>query len=100
MKSAFPDFSRNMRYLPGLPFDSLTVEQAVVQVRTAIAHRTPCFLSTPHLNFLIAAQTNSKFRNSVIQRDLSVTDGMPIVWLAKLMGIPITQRVAGSGVFE
>lgn len=100
MKSARPDFSRNVHCVFGLPFDAVTLEQAVASIRTAIARRTPCFFSTPNLNFLIAGQTNAAFRASVVHSDLSLADGMPIVWLAKLMGIPIAQRVAGSDVFE
>lgn len=100
MKSEFPDFSRNVHCVLGLPFDTLTLEQAVARIRAAVERRTPCFLSTPNLNFLIAGQTQVAFRNSVVRSDLSLADGMPIVWLAKLMGIPITERVAGSDVFE
>ena len=100
MKSKGPDFNRNLHLLLGLPFDAITLDEAVTKVRTAVANRTPCFFSTPNLNFLIAAQTNVAFRNSVIYSDLSLADGMPVIWLAKLMGIPIRERVAGSDVFE
>src|SRR5262249_47191044 len=31
--------------------------------------------------------------------DLSPTDGMPIVWIARLFGLPIRRRVAGSDIF-
>lgn len=84
----------------GLPFDAVTLEGAVAQVRHAVKNRTPLFISTPNLNFLINSQTDAAFRQSVIQSDLSLADGMPIIWLAKLLGIPITQRVAGSTLFE
>lgn len=100
MKSEFPNFSRNVHCMLGLPFDALTLDRVVICIREAVARRTPCFLSTPNLNFLIAGQTQVAFRNSVIRSDLSLADGMPIVWLAKLMGIPIAERVAGSDVFE
>jgi N-acetylglucosaminyldiphosphoundecaprenol N-acetyl-beta-D-mannosaminyltransferase len=94
------DACRNIHYMLGLPFDAVTLDQAVARIRYAVQTRTPCFLSTPNLNFLIAAQSNEAFRQSVIHSDLSLADGMPIVWLAKLMGIPIPERVAGSDVFE
>lgn len=100
MKSESPDFNRNVHCVLGLPFDAVTLEQAIASIRTAIKRRTPCFLSTPNLNFLIAAQTNHAFHASVVHSDLSLADGMPIVWLAKLMGIPIPGRVAGSDVFD
>ena len=32
--------------------------------------------------------------------DLSVADGMPLVWLGRLLGIPLAERVAGSTLFE
>ncbi|MES2583328.1 MAG: WecB/TagA/CpsF family glycosyltransferase [Pseudomonadota bacterium] len=100
MKSEFPNVGRNVHCLLGLPFDVMTLEQAVGSIRVAVARRAPCFFSTPNLNFLIAGQTNAAFRNSVSRSDLSLADGMPIVWLAKLLGIPIAQRVSGSDVFE
>ncbi|QTN26850.1 WecB/TagA/CpsF family glycosyltransferase [Rhodoferax sp. AJA081-3] len=100
MKSTIPNSERNVHCVLGLPFDAVSLEQAVESIRDAITRRAPCFISTPNLNFLIAGHTNAAFRNSVGRSDLSLADGMPIVWLAKLMGIPITQRVSGSDVFE
>ncbi len=32
--------------------------------------------------------------------DLSIVDGMSLVWMARLHGIPIRERVTGSGMFE
>ena len=32
--------------------------------------------------------------------DLCTADGMPIVWLARLLGVPIRERIAGSDIFE
>lgn len=95
-----PDFSRNVHCLLGLSFDAITLAEAELRIRNAAEQRIPCFLSTPNLNFLIACQTDAAFRDSVINSDLSVADGMPIVWLARLLGIPIHERVAGSTLFE
>ena len=82
--------------LLGLPFDAVNMADAVQRVRDAAAQRTPCFISTPNLNFLINCLTDDQFRDSVINSDLSIADGMPLVWIARLMGIPIRTRVAGS----
>lgn len=96
----FPDFNRDVHCLLGLPFDAVDMEGAENIVRIAIASRTRCFLSTPNLNFLIAAQSDIAFRNSVINSDLSIADGMPLVWISRLLGIPIRKRVAGSALFD
>jgi len=95
-----PDFSREVHCLLGLPFDAVNMASAVLRIKTAAANRSPCFLSTPNLNFLIASQSDTAFRNSVINSDLIIADGMPLVWIARLLGIPIRERVAGSDLFE
>lgn len=95
-----PDFSRNVHCLLGLPFDAIDMGGALRRIRQSAASRSSCFLSTPNLNFLIASQSDSTFRDSVIHSDLSVADGMPLIWMARLLGIPLAERVAGSGLFE
>lgn len=94
------DFGREVHCLLGLPFDAVSMLSVLRQIRTSSSEKRPCFLSTPNLNFLIAAQSDIAFRDSVINSDLSIADGMPIVWMARLLGIPVQERIAGSDVFE
>ncbi|MFX7785060.1 WecB/TagA/CpsF family glycosyltransferase, partial [Acinetobacter baumannii] len=62
--------------------------------------RRRCFLSTPNLNFVIACLQDLQFRETVLQSNLSVIDGMPIVWIARALGLPFTERVSGSTLFD
>ena len=86
--------------LLGLPFDQVDVDQAVRIINQAIATKARCFLSTPNLNFIVQAKRDDSFYESVIYSDLVVADGMPVIWTAKLLGIPLRSRVAGSSLFE
>src|SRR5262249_7712047 len=36
----------------------------------------------------------------LLDSDLCPADGMPIVWLARLLGVPVKARVAGSDIFD
>jgi N-acetylglucosaminyldiphosphoundecaprenol N-acetyl-beta-D-mannosaminyltransferase len=94
------DFSRNVWCLLGLPFDAIDLNQTAVEVLSAANERRPCFLSTPNLNYLCASQSDDGFKNSVINSDLSIADGFPIVLVANLLGIPLPSRVAGSDLME
>jgi N-acetylglucosaminyldiphosphoundecaprenol N-acetyl-beta-D-mannosaminyltransferase len=94
------DFERKVHCLLGLPFDAVDTGGALRRIRRAAGGGDACFLSTPNLNFLVACQGDAAFRDSVIRSDLSVADGMPLVWMARLLGIPIRERVAGSTLFE
>jgi len=95
-----PDFSRDVYCILGLPFDAISESEAVRRVREAVVSRRRCFLSTPNLNFAIGCADDEGFRRSVLQSDLSVADGWPIVAIAKLIGAPLPERVAGSSLFD
>lgn len=94
------DFDREVYCIAGLPFDAIDLTQTMSRLRDAKFKKTSCFLTTPNLNFLALAQDDASFRDSVIQSDIVIADGAPIVWIAKLLSIPIQERVAGSTLFE
>lgn len=94
------DFNRNVHCLMGLPIDAVSMPQAARYLNLARSSGQRCFFSTPNLNFVIASLRAATFRNSVCQSDLSLADGMPLVWVACLLGIPVRERVSGSGLFE
>lgn len=94
------DFNRPVHCVLGLPFDALDTEQTVQLLLARAREGRRSFFSTPNLNFLISSLDDSAFRDSVLRSDLSLADGMPVVWMARMLGIPITTRVAGSTVFE
>ena len=94
------DFARSVVCVMGLPFDTLAMNEAANCVRAAAKRRTPLMLSTANLNFVVTARGDEAFRDSIIRSQLSLADGMPIVWVARLLGLPIRERVPGSGLFD
>jgi N-acetylglucosaminyldiphosphoundecaprenol N-acetyl-beta-D-mannosaminyltransferase len=93
-------FDREVHCLLGLPFDVVDMDGAVRRVRDAATRRTPFFVSTPNLNFVVGSRGDRALRDSVIRSDFSVADGMPLIWVARLLRVPIHTRVAGSSMFE
>lgn len=94
------DFDREVYCIAGLPFDAVDMSKTISRLRDAKHAKKSCFLTTPNLNFLALSQQDVDFRNSVLYSDIVIADGAPIVWIAKLLGIPIRERVAGSSLFE
>ena len=92
--------NRDIFCILGLPFDAVNLSEAIALVTSDIENNQRCFLTTPNLNFLITAQSNLSFFQSVVDSDLIIADGMPIIWIAKLLGISLTERVAGSDLFD
>jgi len=94
------DFSRNVIPLFGVPFDVISYDEAERRVMEATQQGRKYFVSTPNLNFLALCQRDEAFRRSVLISDLSVADGMSIITLAKWMGTPLPERIAGSTLFD
>jgi N-acetylglucosaminyldiphosphoundecaprenol N-acetyl-beta-D-mannosaminyltransferase len=97
---ASPDFSRNVHCLLGVPFDAIDMDELSRRVHAAAESRTPCMLTTANVNFLVSSRQDESLRHSIIDSDLVVADGMPIVWIAGILGVPVRWRLAGSSLFE
>lgn len=94
------EFDRDVHCVLGLPFDAVNVSQVVEKIHTSIANGRPCFFSTPNVNWVVACLQDEAQRESVMRSDLSLADGMPLIWVARFLGIPLPQRVAGSAIFD
>jgi N-acetylglucosaminyldiphosphoundecaprenol N-acetyl-beta-D-mannosaminyltransferase len=94
------DLARNVYCILGVPIDAVELQQVVRRIDVAITNAAPFLISTVNVNFLVNSALNAEFRNSVLLSDLCPADGMPIVWIARLLGIPIKHRVAGSDIFD
>jgi len=94
------DLSRNVYGILGIPIDAVELADVIGSIEGASVDGNPFLISTPNLNFLVSSQTDPAFRKSLWVSDLCPVDGVPIVWIARLLGVPIKRRVAGSDIFE
>lgn len=84
----------------GVPVDAVNMTEAIAAIDAAVAERRRLFISTPNLSFFTLAAADAGFRRSLFQSDLSLVDGAPVLWLAKLAGVPVPCRVPGSDLFD
>lgn len=94
------DLSREVFGVLGMPIDAVGLAASITALERAIENREPFLLSTPNVNFLIRSQRERLFQESLLLSDLCPADGMPIVWIARLLGAPIKNRLSGSDLFE
>lgn len=94
------DLSRDVYCVLGIPIDAIGMRGVLRRIRDAARRKTRLLISTPNLNFLVASQSDKGFRDSLILSDLCTVDGMPVVWIARLIGIPIKGRTAGADIFD
>jgi N-acetylglucosaminyldiphosphoundecaprenol N-acetyl-beta-D-mannosaminyltransferase len=94
------DLSREVYCILGVPVDAIGMNAVLRRIGSASRGGTPFLISTPNLNSLVISQLDREFREALILSDVCTADGMPIIWIAWLMGIPIKKRIAGSDIFE
>lgn len=94
------DFSRNLISVWGIPIDLINLEDTVNLVHQTVEKSSRLFISTPNLNFTLLSRKDSDFRTSLIQSDLVIIDGTPLLWIGSLLGIKKLDKVSGSDFFE
>ena len=94
------DFDRDVWCLAGIPVDVTDINGAVGAIDSAVRTGEPLSFVTPNVNWLVRASQNPAARREILNANLSLIDGAPLVKLARILGVPAASRVAGSDVFE
>lgn len=94
------DFDRDVWCVLGLPIDRIDLAGAAAAVEEAVRLPRPLNIATPNVNWLVRALKDRQARRLVLDADLSLVDGAPLVAAARLLGARLMGRVAGSDLFE
>ncbi len=86
--------------LDSVSIDVLTQEQTLGVILNELDAGVGGTVVTPNLDHLCRAHGGLAFRDLNERFELSVADGMPVVWASKVRGTPLPERVAGSDLFE
>ena len=82
-----------------LPIDALTLTGALDAIEGLVNARCGGAVYTPNVDHVVSAETNAALHAAYQQATLSLADGMPLVWVAPLLGARLPERVAGSDLF-
>ena len=82
--------------LLGLPFHDLTLAETLVFCAQTMRGRQCRYLVTANVDFTTQAYDDADLKKIVFFADRVVCDGMPLVWLSRVLGYPLRERVAGS----
>jgi N-acetylglucosaminyldiphosphoundecaprenol N-acetyl-beta-D-mannosaminyltransferase len=82
--------------LLGIPFDNVTLPDALDRISLMIDSQRPHYVVTANVDFLTQARSDSELRSVLLDADLVISDGMPIVWASRLLRNPLPERVAGA----
>ncbi len=79
----------------GVPFDAVTMEQAVAKAKKMLAEEGQHFICTPNPEIVMEAQKDKELMNILHEADMVIPDGIGVVWASKYSEIRLKERVAG-----
>ncbi len=94
------DFDRDVWSVLGVPVDRMTPPEALATIKHAARAGERLSFVTPNVNFLVRATRDENERRRIIDADLSLVDGAPLVWFGRWLGMSALTRCAGSDIFE
>jgi N-acetylglucosaminyldiphosphoundecaprenol N-acetyl-beta-D-mannosaminyltransferase len=93
-------FDRDVWAVFGMPLDNVSLDEAARLIEQAVKTRTRLSFVTPNVNWMVRALKDEEAMRQIVNADLSLADGAPVVWLARQLGMPLEERVAGSDLFD
>src|SRR4051812_25678680 len=79
--------------------DRVTAAEALDAIERLVLDGRGGSVFTPNVDHVVIAESNDALARAYADVSLSLADGMPLVWMSRLMGCPLPERVAGSDLF-
>ncbi len=79
--------------------DNLTLEEALDAIEVLISENRNSIVVTPNVDHIIQIERGGELADIYRHADLIVCDGMPLVWISRMYGTPIKEKVSGSDLF-
>ncbi|MCL5996852.1 MAG: WecB/TagA/CpsF family glycosyltransferase [Chloroflexi bacterium] len=91
---------RKLLIILGVPIDDLSMAEALDRIEqfimvgrsTGKSHQ----IATVNADFVIKAHADPELRQILQETDMATADGMPLVWGARALGVPLAGRVTGA----
>jgi exopolysaccharide biosynthesis WecB/TagA/CpsF family protein len=86
--------------LPPINFHAVTERQCVEHVMKEMTAKRGGMIATTNTDHLQRCRRNPNFARLTSEAQVVVADGMPLIWMSKLRGTPLPERVAGSDLIS
>lgn len=91
---------RKMTQILDVPFDALTMEEAVGKLKMFLQDGKQHYICTPNPEIVMEAQDDRELMKILREADLVVPDGIGVVWASRYSEIRLTERVAGYDLVQ
>jgi N-acetylglucosaminyldiphosphoundecaprenol N-acetyl-beta-D-mannosaminyltransferase len=84
----------------GVPIARINMEGALTRVEEFIADRSPHMIVTSDGASIVRAHDDAEYQEIVQHADVVTADGRGVVWMARVLGLAVTDRVSGVDMMD
>lgn len=79
--------------------DNLTMNETLDAIDVLIGQKKNAYVVTPNVDHIVQLERGGELCDVYKNADLILTDGKPLLWIAKWYGTPIKEKISGSDLF-
>lgn len=79
--------------------DNLTMQETLQAIDQLIQEDGNSYVVTPNVDHIVQLETDKELQDVYANAALILTDGKPLLWIAKLYGTQIKEKISGSDLF-
>lgn len=83
-----------------LRVDYLTMDGALDRIEALVSAERGGYVVTPNVDHVVMGERDEGLRAAYNQASLSLADGMPLLWLSRLLGCALPAKVSGSDLIR
>ena len=87
-----------MRFM-NTEIDNLTMREALDAIDRLIKDNKSAYVVTPNVDHIVQLEKDRELQDVYANASLILTDGKPLIWIAKWYGTPIKEKISGSDLF-
>lgn len=79
--------------------DNLTMQEAIARIDELIKENRCAYVVTPNTDHIVQLEKDKELKQVYDNAALILTDGKPLMWIAKWNKTPIKEKISGSDLF-
>jgi N-acetylglucosaminyldiphosphoundecaprenol N-acetyl-beta-D-mannosaminyltransferase len=83
-----------------ISIDALRLTEAIDAIEALVTGGRGGMVFTPNVDHVVVAEQDARLRAAYQAADLSLVDGTPVLWAARLLGRSLPEKVSGSDLIE
>jgi len=84
----------------GVPLARIDMEGALAKIDQFVQERSPHMVVTSDSPGIVRARDDPEYQEVVRRADMVTADGRGVVWMARVLGLPVRERVSGVDLMQ